>query len=158
MPKKKVQKIQIRQMTIDDIPEVYKLGKSAFIDEKGTNRSYVYGYWSLSQIAKIAEEYLDLAYVAVDQGKIIGLILGHPSYEHITEVGYLEWLAVDKNYRRKGIAQDLIKKNMPAFKKRGLKRLVTDVKGKNLESSSLFKDKFGFRIKESVNFLEGDIQ
>ncbi|NHJ02696.1 MAG: GNAT family N-acetyltransferase [Candidatus Heimdallarchaeota archaeon] len=148
------QDVKIRQMTIDDIINVYKLGKQAFIDEKKADKSYVYSYWSLMAVAHITQENIELAYVAETNGRLIGFALGHPQYEHISDVGYLEWLAVSKEFRRKGIATQLVNHLLAAYKEKGVPKVVTDVKGTNEESSTLFQEKLGFKLKESVNFLE----
>ena len=148
------QDVKIRQMTIDDVINVYKLGKQAFIDEKKADQSYVYSYWSLMAVAHIAQENIDLAYVAESDGVIIGFALGHPQYEHLIGVGYLEWLAVEKEFRKQGIATQLVTQLLEIYNEKGLSKVVTDVKGANEESSTLFQKKLGFKLKESVNFLE----
>lgn len=144
--------MEIRQITLDDIPAVYRLGKKSFIDNK-KEESFVYGYWSLQQLAQMIEEYPHLMLVATEEGKIAGFVLGHPTYEGILNIGYLEWIAVDPEFMRQGLATRLIESLLEIYKEKGETRIVTDVKGVNVPSMKLFQNKFGFEVRETVSFL-----
>ena len=149
--------IVIRKMELEDIPAVFKLGYSAYIKEKGNEKAYAYSYWTLTGISKIIEEYPELAFVATLRKKVIGFVLGHPSYDHLTDVGYLEWIAIDKKYRGKGYAQELANVLIDVYREKGYKKLVTDIQGDNIPSLNLFKKKLRFKEKESIIFLESEI-
>ncbi len=149
--------IVIRKMEIEDIPAVFKLGVTAYIKEKGSEKAYAYSYWTLTGLSKIIEEYPELSLVATFRKKVIGFAIGHPSYEHLTDVGYFEWIAVDKSYRGKGYAQELAKALIDIYRAKEYKKLVADIQGDNTPSLNLFKNKLRFKEKESIIFLESEI-
>lgn len=149
--------ITYRTMTLTDIPTVYKLGVEAFNIELGREVAYAYSYWTVKAIAEIYEGYGDLALVADLDGEVVGFVLGHPSYEMMEDVGYLEWLAVDKKVRKQGVAQELVERFLDQIQKYNVKRVTADIKADNIASLNLFRQKFGFTDKETILFVEREL-
>jgi ribosomal protein S18 acetylase RimI-like enzyme len=150
------QRYYVKQMTIDDIPQVYELGVQSFLSNN-SEPSFVYNYWTLVAVAQIMQESPEYAFVVKSRGKVVGFVLGHPNYEGIIEeIGYLEWIAVAPEARGKGLAKRLIKRILDTYKANGITKIVTDIKAVNQASIHLFQQ-FGFEVKESVSFLMKDL-
>jgi GNAT superfamily N-acetyltransferase len=120
--------IDYREATEDDIPSLSRL------------RSLGWGeidYW----IPRITA-YMDgtsnpqkalperIIYVAMDGEKVIGLIAGHLTRRFDCD-GELEWIDVDTEYRRKGIASELVKILAKWFAGQGAKKICVDPGNEN---------------------------
>lgn len=151
------EKILLREMNVDDISKVYNLGKVAFIGEKSNESPYVYSFWTLKSLVSFIENYTDMAFVALNNNEIVGFVLGHPNYVNLQNIGWIEWLAVKEEFRKKGIAKLLIKKIIESYKNKGIKRMVTEIKSINKASIDLFSKNFNFKEVESISFFEKDL-
>lgn len=66
-----------------------------------------------------------VSYVAMDNGQIIGFIAGHLTRWLDCE-GELEWIDVDTEYRRKGIASELVRLLAKWFEEQGAHKTCVD--------------------------------
>jgi peptide alpha-N-acetyltransferase len=75
----------------------------------------------------------DLTWVALDGERIIGSIVCEMKERKKTKRGYIAMLSVDPEYRRKGIAQDLVLQCLRVMKEAGcfMATLETEVINKN---------------------------
>jgi ribosomal protein S18 acetylase RimI-like enzyme len=74
---------------------------------------------------------------AYDNGKLVGVVL-------LTDDGRKGWinrLAVDPDYRRKGIAKSLIDKSEEIFRERGIHLFAALIEDWNIPSQELFHSK-----------------
>lgn len=118
----------IREMTINDVEQVHQIEeesfstpwtKSAFVDELNHNLSYY-----------IVAEYNDnvIAYAGLWQ---------------VLDEGHITNIAVDSNYRGKGIGYNLASALLCEGKKRGINSFTLEVRKSNIAAINLYK-KIGF--------------
>lgn len=125
--------VSIRPMELDDLPAVYRLGARCWdvLDKP-------YNYWSVREVAEHFEQEPELSFVAVEDGRVVGFVLGAASYEILEDTGHLEWVAVDPDRRRDGLGTRLIEEFVGAVRARGRKDVVADVSSRNDASRALF--------------------
>jgi ribosomal-protein-alanine N-acetyltransferase len=134
-------------MRIDDLPAVYRLGTRCYdLHDKP------YNYWSLREVADHIEGSPGLCFVAEAGGQVVGFALGAASYEILEDTGHLEWLAVDSEHRRSGLATRLIDAVVGQLRALGRRDVVADVSSANEASRSLFA-RAGFEEGISVTFF-----
>jgi ribosomal protein S18 acetylase RimI-like enzyme len=137
----------IRPMKIEDLPAVYRLGTRCYhVHDKP------YNYWSVREVADHVEGSPELCFVAEAAGEVVGFALGAPSYEILKDTGHLEWVAVDSEYRRTGLATQLIDAVVSALRALGRQDVVADVSSANEASRTLFA-RAGFDEGISVTFF-----
>ncbi|UCG68174.1 MAG: GNAT family N-acetyltransferase [Thermoplasmata archaeon] len=96
----------------------------------------------------------DLLIGAFEDNELIGAIIGTDDGRK----GWINRLAVDPNYRKKGVATDLIYALESALKKRGRRIICTLIEDWNENSLSLFKNA-GYIKHKDIFYLskrEGD--
>lgn len=137
----------IRPMELDDLPAVYRLGARCWnvLDKP-------YNYWSIREVAEHLEQQPDLSFVAVEDGAVVGFVLGAESYEILEDTGHLEWVAVDPAHRRDALATRLIEEFIGALRAHGRKEVVADVSSKNDASRALFA-RAGFHEGIEITFF-----
>ncbi|MDH5783944.1 MAG: GNAT family N-acetyltransferase [Candidatus Bathyarchaeota archaeon] len=92
-------------------------------------------------VADELKENPDLAFVAVDDDKVVGYVQGDTRGSMTT----LEDLAVAKGYQGKGVGKQLLKTELEALKKRGAKIVFAEVHYKNARAIPFYY-MHGFRI------------
>ena len=138
---------EIRPMKIEDLPAVYRLGTRCYhVHDKP------YNYWSVREVADHVEGSPELCFVAEAGGEVVGFVLGAPSYEILEDTGHLEWLAVDPEHRRGGLATRLVETMVEAVRGLGRRDIVADVSSANEASRGLFA-RAGFDEGISVTFF-----
>jgi ribosomal protein S18 acetylase RimI-like enzyme len=139
-------------MTVLDFGQVYNLGVASYdIMDKP------YNWWSIGEVANHLDNYPDLCYVAVDGERVVGFALGAANFELITDAGHLEWVAVDRDYRKQGIASRLMQALLERYRQMGKKQVVTDIASDNPASQGMARS-LGFSEGISVTFFIKDLQ
>ena len=138
---------EIRSMTVEDLPAVYRLGLECYdvLDKP-------YNYWTVREVAEHVETEAGLCFVAEAGGEVVGFALGAETYEVLEDVGHLEWLAVAPSHRGAGLATRLIGAVAEALAARGRAEVVADVSSANAASRGLFA-RAGFEEGISVTFF-----
>ena len=95
----------IRPMEVRDFAAVYELGLRSY---EVTDKPY--NYWSLREVADHLQSNPGLCFVADGDGRVVGFLLGDERFEILEDTAHLEWIAVDEEYRRRGIAQRLLER------------------------------------------------
>lgn len=139
--------VSIRPMELDDLPAVYRLGARSWdvLDKP-------YNYWSVCEVAEHFEKEPELSFVAVEDDRVVGFVLGAASYEILEDTGHLEWVAVDAGHRRAGLGTQLIEEFVGALRARGRKEVVADVSSKNDASRAAFA-RAGFHEGIEITFF-----
>jgi ribosomal protein S18 acetylase RimI-like enzyme len=137
----------IRRMELDDLPAVYRLGLRCWdvLDKP-------YNYWSIREVAEHLETEPELSFVAVDDGSVVGFVLGAESYEILDDTGHLEWVAVAPEHRGDGLGGGLIEAFVEALRLRGRTEVVADVSSKNDTSRTVF-ERAGFHEGIEITFF-----
>jgi ribosomal-protein-alanine N-acetyltransferase len=126
--------IKIRRANIDDLKEIYRIEKESFPDP--------YPYGLLKAFLFHPGVYL----VAIVEEKIIGYCIGIIRNE---DIGHIISIAVDKNYRRRGIGTILLRNTINELMKLGARKIRIEVRESNIAAIKLY-EKIGFREKEKI--------
>jgi len=137
----------IRPMEVRDFAAVYELGLRSY-----TVTDKPYNYWSIREVADHLEGNPGLCFVADDDGRVVGFLLGDERFEILDDTAHLEWIAVDEAYRRQGLAQRLLSEAVAAVEHLGKRAVVADVASDNPYSRGLFA-KVGFEEGLSVTYF-----
>jgi ribosomal protein S18 acetylase RimI-like enzyme len=137
----------IRPMGVRDFADVYELGVRSY---KVTDKPY--NYWSIREVADHLEQNPGLCFVAVTDGRVVGFVLGDETFEILQDTAHLEWIAVDEEYRRHGIARRLLEEAVAAVERLGKQAVVADIASDNPYSRGL-AEKLGFSEGLSVTYF-----
>lgn len=141
--------IRIRDMAVEDIPIVFKMG----IEELDMSKIY-HQYWSLSELSTHFEKEKGLSIVAETDERVIGFALGHKTFSSWeSDLGHLEWIVVSKEYQRRGVASMLCKEMLRRFQSMGIKRILVDTLTEGEQNMKKLLEKFSFKELFSVTWF-----
>ena len=133
--------MEIRKMTIQDYEKVYELWMSC------KNMGFNDIDDSKEGISRFLERNPNTSFVAIENEKLIGIILGG----HDGRRGYIYHLSVNENYRKNGIGSELVKNCLDAFKQEKISKVALLVFKYN-EVGNSFWEKQGFILREDINY------
>ncbi len=133
--------MEIRKMTIQDYDKVYELWMSC------KNMGFNDIDDSKEGISRFLERNPNTSFVAIENEKLIGIILGG----HDGRRGYIYHLSVNKNYRKNGIGSELVKNCLESFKLEKISKVALLVFKYN-EVGNSFWEKQGFILREDINY------
>ena len=128
-------------MTIQDYEKVYELWMSC------KNMGFNDIDDSKEGISRFLERNPNTSFVAIENEKLIGIILGG----HDGRRGYIYHLSVNENYRKNGIGSELVKNCLESFKQEKISKVALLVFKYN-EVGNLFWEKQGFILREDINY------
>ena len=128
-------------MTIQDYEKVYELWMSC------KNMGFNDIDDSKEGISRFLERNPNTSFVAIQNEKLIGIILGG----HDGRRGYIYHLSVNENYRKNGIGSELVKNCLDAFKQEKISKVALLVFKYN-EVGNSFWEKQGFILREDINY------
>jgi ribosomal protein S18 acetylase RimI-like enzyme len=136
--------IMIEPMTIDHYADVVTLWRTteniglSSADEQGNIASYL-------------SRNPDLSFVAVDSGRIVGVVLcGHDGRR-----GYIHHLTVMDSHRRKGIAKALVDRCIASLRNEGIQKCHTFVYRANQDGTSFWQGT-GWTSRSEVRVMSKD--
>jgi len=131
--------MNIRKMTISDYGQVYRLWLSC----KGMGLNNLDD--SEEGIRRFLLRNPDTCFVAEENGIVIGVIMaGHDGRR-----GYIYHTAVNADFRRQGIAKELVKSALKALKNCGINKVALLVFQRN-ETANKFWEEMGFTSRDDV--------
>ncbi|MBQ9610371.1 MAG: GNAT family N-acetyltransferase [Lachnospiraceae bacterium] len=134
-------KVQYRVMTIDDYEKVYNLWMSC------KNMGFNNLDDSKEGIERFLKRNPKTSFVAEESERIVGIILsGHDGRR-----GYIYHMSVAEDYRKQGIAKNLLKKSLDALKEEGINKVALLVFNKNDIGNSFWESQ-GFTIRNDVSY------
>ena len=134
-------KVQYRVMTIDDYEKVYNLWMSC------KNMGFNNLDDSKEGIERFLKRNPKTSFVAEESERIVGIILsGHDGRR-----GYIYHMSVAEDYRKQGIAKNLLKKSLDALKEEGINKVALLVFNKNDIGNSFWESQ-GFTIRNDVTY------
>jgi ribosomal protein S18 acetylase RimI-like enzyme len=139
--------MEIRKMIIQDYEKVYELWMSC------KNMGFNDIDDSKEGISRFLERNPNTSFVAIQNEKLIGIILGG----HDGRRGYIYHLSVNENYRQKRIGSELVKNCLDAFKQEKISKVALLVFKYN-EVGNLFWEKQGFILREDINYRNVDLR
>ena len=137
--KKKID-IEIREMCVDDIPDVFHLGEQVFTADKTPT---LYRTWDEFEVISMFNEDTEYCLVAALEGQIVGFALGNvvTKKKSAWKYGYLVWLVVSPEYQRTGVASRLFHKFEDKMVEAGVRIFMIDTEADNLPALHFFRDK-----------------
>ena len=121
--------MKIELMTADHVPQIAELEKICFNDP-----------WSEKSIASELDNRLSLWLVAMDGDRVTGYV---GSQSVLGETDMMN-IAVHPDFRRRGIAEELVMKLVEELKVRGNHSLMLEVRASNEPARNLY-EKLGFQ-------------
>ncbi len=119
--------IVVREALVSDIPCLCRLEEQCF-SSPWTEKGF--------------EEFFENGCSRIIVAELDGMVCGYVGMNLIMGEGEITNIAVDRNFRRKGVAAALLEGLM---KTRGLERLMLDVRVSNTAARGLY-EKFGFTV------------
>jgi len=132
--------VEFRNLTLEDYETIISLWKQAGLPYKPKGRD------SKEAMNKQMKMEPSLFLGAFHKGKLIGTVIG--SYDFRMK-GWINRLAVDPAYRRKGIAKELVSRMEKKLKEKGAVVIAVLIELPNPASINLFK-KLGYEIHDSI--------
>ena len=131
--------MKIDKMTAVQLEEVAQLEKKCFVHP-----------WSAQSLESELANENSVFLTAVEDNRVVGYI----GMNVVVDEGYIFNVAVDENYRKKGIGSALIRELVTFGKKNNLCFLTLEVRESNEAARSLYS-KFGFiKVGERKNYYK----
>ncbi|MDI6603259.1 MAG: ribosomal protein S18-alanine N-acetyltransferase [Patescibacteria group bacterium] len=136
--------LKIRQFSLSDLEEVMEIERMSF-----PNREV----WPKDYFERLYLKYPAGFIVAENNGKIIGYMIGRPKNRvPVKWTGEIVSLAVDPDFRQKGIGTKLTNFLINHFKEKGIKEISLHVRARKKVAISFYQN-FGFKtIKKIENY------
>jgi len=137
----------IREMEIDDISAVYRLGERLFSSEEFP---ILYRTWDPYEVTEYFSSDPDYCLVAEAEanGKIVGFILATTVEKEGTawkKYGYLSWIGVDEAFQRTKLGLRLYRELEKRLVEDGVRMVIADTEAENEEAIAFFK-RAGFSL------------
>lgn len=135
--------MKIEKMTAEQLEEIAQLEKNCFVHP-----------WSRQSLESELANENSLFLTAIDDNKVVGYI----GMNVVVDEGYIFNVAVDENYRKRGIGSALIGELVTFCKKNNLCFLTLEVRESNENARSLYS-KFGFiKVGERKNYYKEPVE
>ncbi len=147
--------IEIRQMTLDDLPTCFAIGEEIFTAEKWPN---LYRTWDEYELLDSYASDNELCLVAEIGGSIAGFALGTMIEKRRSAwvYGYLKWIGVRPDIKRSGIGSKLFDRLTELLIERGARMMLVDTETENQEAIRFFRKK-GFGQEVSHIYLSRNL-
>jgi ribosomal protein S18 acetylase RimI-like enzyme len=135
-------RIRIREMTIDDFPEVFHIGEEVFTAEYSQS---LYRTWDEYEITTLFNSDNRLCLVADTGERIAGFALATTVEKHNSpwKYGYLVWLGVQRDIQQGRVGSRLFTEIKRRMKEQGVRMMIIDTAADNRSAISFFQ-KQGF--------------
>ncbi|MEM3404318.1 MAG: GNAT family N-acetyltransferase [Nitrososphaeria archaeon] len=132
--------IRIREMKIDDLPEVFHIGESIYPSDVFPT---MYRTWDEYAVTSHFNNNPNLCLVAESNGKVVGFIMATTieKSQSAWKYGYVVWLGVRKRYQHTGVANRLYNMIEEKLKELGVRIILADIEGTNHKALNFFKKK-----------------
>ncbi|OPY14309.1 MAG: Acetyltransferase YpeA [Syntrophus sp. PtaB.Bin001] len=150
-PEFEEEKLRIRELMIDDLPEVFHIGEEVFTADYSQS---LYRTWDEYEITTLFNSDNELCLVAEAGEKILGFALGTTVEKHNSpwKYGYLVWLGVRKDTQKEEVGKRLFNEIKRRMKEQGVRMIIIDTSADNLPAISFF-EKMGFRDTQEHVFM-----
>src|SRR6516162_11143148 len=139
--------VEIREMELRDVAEVFDLGQKLFTAEEWPS---LYRSWDDHELAQLFSTEAETCLVAEADEKIVGFALGRlmEKPRSAWRYGYLLWLGVDRRFKRGGVATRLVNQLKGLFIERDARIMLVDTAAKNHAALAFFRrNGFGQEIR-----------
>jgi len=135
-------KLRIREMSIDDLSQVFHLGEAIFTSDYSPS---MYRTWDEYEITTLFNSDSELCLVAELDEDLVGFALGTTVEKHHSawKYGYLVWLGVRTGLQKGGVGDALFKEIKRRMQEQGVRMIIIDTDADNEAGIRFFK-KQGF--------------
>lgn len=141
--------VRIREMTIDDLSEVFHIGEEIFTSEYSP---ILYRTWDEYEITTLFNSDSELCLVAEADEEIRGFALGttvekqHSAWKY----GYLVWLGVRRGLQKGGTGEKLFRELKKRMVEQGVRMMIIDTDADNVAAIRFFKKQGFGNIQQHV--------
>ena len=145
---------RIREMVIDDFPEVFHIGEEVFTVEYSQS---LYRTWDEFEITTMFNSDTELCLVAEMGGHIAGFALGTTVKKHKSPLkyGYLVWLGVRRDIQKGRVGSRLFNEIRRRMVEQGVRMIIIDTSADNRAAINFFRkqgfDDFQEHVYMSLN-------
>ena len=150
-PKRKRSKplppVEIREMELRDVAEVFELGQKLFTAEEMPS---LYRSWDDHELAQLFSTEAETCLVAEADDKVVGFALGRVMQKPRSawRYGWLLWLGVERRFKRSGVATRMVNQLTGLFIERDARIMLVDTAAKNHSALAFFRRSgFGGEIR-----------
>jgi ribosomal protein S18 acetylase RimI-like enzyme len=149
MPLSSEEAPRIREMTIDDFPEVFHIGEEVFTADYSQS---LYRTWDEFEITTLFNSDTELCLVAESGERIIGFALGTTVKKHNSpwKYGYLVWLGVRKDIQKGRVGSRLFHEIKRRMQEQGVRMIIIDTSADNHPAIRFFQKQGFDDIQEHV--------
>jgi ribosomal protein S18 acetylase RimI-like enzyme len=151
------QEVVVREMGVDDIPAVYRLGLRLF---KSQEESTFYRTWDAYEVTNNFNQNPHLCLIAKsDKGRIVGFVLG-TTYENESgawKYGYILWIGVSAKWQRSGAGSQLYRAIERRMHHEGVRMMFVDTAQSNTGAIRFF-NRMGYGKPEAEVWMSKLIQ
>ena len=144
--------ITVRCMRPGEEHDVYLATNDAFADHWGFHPTPFESWrqWNLERGGSRP----DLWWLALDGDEIAGVCLNRMGDDGDPEHGYVHILGVRPFWRRRGIAEALLRHSFHDFRQRGVARVTLDVDGENTTGAVRLYERVGMHVRRRADTYE----
>ena len=143
--KTKKANVLVRQMEIDDVAAVFRLGEKLFTAREVPNLFRTWDDYEVINFFQNDSEYCLVAETDDDEEAIVGFVLGTTVTKSRSawKYGYLVWLGVDPDFHETGVGSKLFYRLRDLMLDDGVRMMLVDSEADNLTALHFFR-KMGF--------------
>jgi ribosomal protein S18 acetylase RimI-like enzyme len=140
---------RIREMIIDDFPEVFHIGEEVFTVEYSQS---LYRTWDEFEITTLFNSDTELCLVAELEDRIVGFALGTTVKKHHSpwKYGYLVWLGVRREIQKGRVGSKLFNELRRRMVEQGVRMIIIDTSADNRAAINFFQKQGFDDIKEHL--------
>jgi len=152
-----VPEVNIRQMRLEDMPRVFKIGQQLFTPERWPTLYRAWDEYEITELYGTDDEFCLVA--ETERGRVVGFALGAMMQkpQSAWRYGWLLWLGVAPHYAGRGIGGRLVHHITERFIEHGARMMLVDTDEENTEALEFFRQQgFGHEVRHiylSKNFV-----
>jgi ribosomal protein S18 acetylase RimI-like enzyme len=148
--------VEVREMQLKDIPAVFELGQKLFTAEELPT---LYRCWDERDLVALFHTAGETCLVAECDGRIVGFALGEimEKPRSAWRYGWLEWLGVEPEYRRRRVARRLLNQLTRLFIEREARIMLVDTDEANHAALAFFR-RSGFGREHRHVYLSQNLE
>ena len=128
----------VRQMEIDDLSVVYRLGESLFTSEE---YPILYRTWDPYEVTGLFTSDPEFCLVAEVDDRVVGFVLATTVVKEGTawkRYGYLEWIGVAEGFQQARLGLRLYRRLEERFREEGVRMIIADTVVENEKAIGFF--------------------
>ncbi len=136
-PRRRVD-VTVRQMEIDDLSVVYRLGESLFTSEE---YPILYRTWDPYEVTGLFTSDPEFCLVAEVEDRVVGFVLATTVVKEGTawkRYGYLEWIGVAEGIQHAHLGTRLYRRLEELFREEGVRMIISDTVIENERAIGFF--------------------